>query len=60
MLPVQMMLELEAEQGTSDEPGSLMDRVLVGMITSYSRCDCQNAEILGLTLLIRRESRRHP
>jgi nucleolar protein 9 len=37
MLLVQMMLELEAEQGTSDESGSLMDRVLVGMITSYSR-----------------------
>jgi nucleolar protein 9 len=31
-----MLLEVEADQGTSDAPGSLMDRVLVGMITSCS------------------------
>lgn len=30
------MLEVEADQGTSDVPDSLMDRVLVGIITSYS------------------------
>jgi nucleolar protein 9 len=29
----QLLLELEVEYGMSDEPNSLMDRVLVGMIT---------------------------
>ena len=28
-----MLLELEAAYGQADQPGSLMDRVLVGMIT---------------------------
>ncbi len=31
-----MALEIEADQGLSDEPGSLMDHVLVGLI-SFSR-----------------------
>jgi len=30
-----MALEIEADQGLSDEPGSLMDHVLVGLITAY-------------------------
>ncbi|KAI0260538.1 armadillo-type protein [Gloeopeniophorella convolvens] len=32
---LQMLLEIEADQGLSDEPGSLMDHVLVGLITTY-------------------------
>lgn len=28
-----MVLEIEADQGLSDEPGSLMDHVLVGLIS---------------------------
>jgi hypothetical protein len=28
-----MALEIEADQGLSDEPGSLMDHVLVGLIS---------------------------
>jgi nucleolar protein 9 len=31
----QMVLEIEANQGFSDEPGSLMDHVLVGLISAY-------------------------
>lgn len=30
-----MVLEIEADQGLSDEPGSLMDHVLVGLISAY-------------------------
>jgi hypothetical protein len=30
-----MLLEIEADQGLSDAPDSLMDRLLVGVITSY-------------------------
>jgi hypothetical protein len=30
----QLLLELEADQDIADEPDSLMDRVLVGLITS--------------------------
>ena len=30
------MLEVEADQGMSDEPGSLMDHVLTGLITLQS------------------------
>ncbi|KAF9448476.1 hypothetical protein P691DRAFT_800795 [Macrolepiota fuliginosa MF-IS2] len=33
---LQMMLEVEADQGLSNEPGSLMDRVTVGVITACS------------------------
>ncbi|KAF8270863.1 armadillo-type protein [Lactarius quietus] len=32
---LQMALEIEADQGLSDEPGSLMDHVLVGLISAY-------------------------
>ncbi|KAH9059317.1 armadillo-type protein [Lactarius vividus] len=32
---LQMALEIEADQGLSDEPGSLMDHVLVGLISGY-------------------------
>ncbi|KAI0052589.1 ARM repeat-containing protein [Auriscalpium vulgare] len=32
---LQMLLEIEADQGLTDEPGSLMDRVLVGLITLH-------------------------
>lgn len=32
-----MLLEVEADQGLSDAPDSLMDRVLVGIITLYSK-----------------------
>jgi len=31
---LQMTLEIEADQGLSDEPGSLMDHVLVGLISA--------------------------
>ncbi|EDR04892.1 uncharacterized protein LACBIDRAFT_303745 [Laccaria bicolor S238N-H82] len=34
---LQVLLEVEADQGMANEPGSLMDRVMVGLIT-----DCQN------------------
>lgn len=30
----QMLLEVEADLGMSNEPGSLMDRVMVGVITT--------------------------
>ncbi len=30
-----MALEIEADHGLSDEPGSLMDHVLVGLISAY-------------------------
>jgi len=33
-ITVQMAIEIEADQGLSDEPGSLMDHVLVGLISS--------------------------
>ncbi|KAI0253125.1 ARM repeat-containing protein [Lactifluus subvellereus] len=32
---LQMALEIEADQGLSDEPGSLMDHVSVGLISAY-------------------------
>ncbi|KAH9175142.1 ARM repeat-containing protein [Lactarius sanguifluus] len=32
---LQMALEIEADQGLSDKPGSLMDHVLVGLISGY-------------------------
>ena len=31
---LQVLLEVEADQGMANEPGSLMDRVMVGLITS--------------------------
>lgn len=33
-----MFLEIEAEEGLGEEPGSLMDRVTAGIITAYSKC----------------------
>ncbi|KDQ64985.1 hypothetical protein JAAARDRAFT_28650 [Jaapia argillacea MUCL 33604] len=32
---LQILLEIESKMGWSDKPGSLMDKVLVGMVTSY-------------------------
>jgi len=47
-----MLLEVEADQGTSDVSDSLMDRVLVGMITSYSGCISRsNAKTNSLGLI---------
>ena len=34
---LQMLIETEADQEMSDEPDSLMDRALVGLISSYRR-----------------------
>ncbi|KAF8164817.1 armadillo-type protein [Crassisporium funariophilum] len=34
---LQMLLEVEADQNMSNEPGSLMDRVMVGIITACSK-----------------------
>ncbi len=36
-LAIQMLLELEAAYDEADTPGSLMDRVLMGLITSIRK-----------------------
>ena len=41
-----MLLEIEAEYGMAEQPGSLMDRALVGMITSFSTSHPQLARLL--------------
>ena len=34
----QMLIETEVDQGMSDEPGSLMDRALMGLISLHRQC----------------------
>lgn len=33
-----MLIEIEADQGMSDEPESLMDRALMGLVSLHRQC----------------------
>ncbi|RDX53030.1 ARM repeat-containing protein [Lentinus brumalis] len=57
---LQMLLELEAAYGQADQPGSLMDRVLVGMITAlHEDSDAEVPESDYLTTLLRDPTASH-
>ncbi|CAA7270741.1 unnamed protein product [Cyclocybe aegerita] len=50
---LKLLLEVEADQGMSSEPGSLMDRVTVGVVSSCRNGDSSNVEesdYLGMLL----------
>lgn len=45
-----MLLEVEADQDMANDPGSLMDMVMVGIITSYSANSFFLAHSISLTI----------